>query len=256
MRVTPRPTVGLLALVVYMAIVSVLWKALGVDYNTVQDTTTGVIKGIVIPVGIGAVFLAGYTTYLGWWRPVMIERTRTAPRWTMIFTLLYLVAALASVATSGTFTLPASHVLLLALGCGFIGFSEEILTRGLMLVGFRGGMSEGWVWFLTCALFGLLHGINALFGQSLPGTIQQIGYAFVAGSALYVVRMAQGALLPAMVLHALWDFGSLGTSASGTTTSVFVGLLFQLTLIVSLVAAWQIIRAKKASLQTLRAISA
>ena len=57
--------------------------------------------------------------------------------------------------------------------------------------------------------------------------------------------MAKGALLPAMALHALWDFGSLGASASGTTTPLFLSLLFQLTLIVSLVAAWQIIKAKR-----------
>jgi len=250
MRVSPRPIAGLLAFVAYLAIVAVLWKALGVDYDTVQDTTASVIKGIVIPVGIGALFLAWYTTYLGWWRSVMIERPRTAPRWTMVVTLLYLVAALASVATSGTFTLPAAHVLVLALGCALVGFSEEILTRGLLLVGFRGSMSEVWVWFSTCALFGLLHGINVLFGQSLPATIRQIGFAFIAGTALYVVRMAQGALFPAMLLHGLWDFGALGAGASDTTTPVFVGLLFQLTLIVSLVAAWQIIKAKTASLET------
>jgi uncharacterized protein len=256
MRVSPRPAVGLLAFVAYLAIVSVLWKALGVDYDTVQDTTSTVIKGIVIPVGIGAVFLAWYTTYLGWWRSVMIESPRTAPRWTMVVTLLYLVAALASVATSGTFTLPAAHVLVLALGCALVGFSEEILTRGLMLVGFRGSMTEGWAWFLTCSLFGLLHGINVLFGQSLTATIRQIGFAFVAGTALYVIRMAQGALFPAMLMHGLWDFGTLGASASGTTTPVFAGLLFQLTLIASLVAAWQIVRAKKASLETPSAIPA
>jgi membrane protease YdiL (CAAX protease family) len=256
MRVSPRPAVGLIAFVVYLAIVGALWKALGVDYNTVQDTNANVLKGIVIPVGTGAVFLAGYTTYLGWWRPVMVEQPRTAPRWTMVITVLYLVAALVSVATSGTFTLPASRVLLLALGCALVGFSEEILTRGLMLVGFRGGMSEGWVWFLTCALFGLLHGLNVLFGQSLTATIRQIGFAFVAGTALYVVRMAQGALLPAMALHGLWDFGTLGADASNSATPVIAGLLFQLTLIVSLVAAWQVVRAKKASLETPEAIPA
>ena len=59
-----------------------------------------------------------------------------------------------------------------------------------------------------------------------------------------------------MALHALWDFGSLGASASGTTTPLFLSLLFQLTLIVSLVAAWQIIRAKTASLGTPEAIPA
>lgn len=59
----------------------------------------------------------------------MLERPRTAPRWTMVVTVLYLVAALVSVATSGTFTLSASHVLLLALGCALVGFSEETVTR-------------------------------------------------------------------------------------------------------------------------------
>lgn len=256
MRVSPRPTVGLLAFVAYLAIIVVLWKSLGLDYNTVQDTATSVVKGIVIPVGVGAVFLAGYTTYLGWWRPVMDERPRTARRWTMIVTLLYLVTALASIATSGVFTLEASHVLALALGCALVGFSEEILTRGLMLVGFRGSMSEGWVWFLTSLLFGLLHGLNVFFGQSLASTVRQLAFAFVAGSALYVIRMAQAALFPAMVLHALWDFGTLGASASDTTTAVFVGPLFQLTLIVSLVAAWQIIRVKKADRKNPEAVPA
>jgi hypothetical protein len=45
---------------------------------------------------MGAVFLAGCTTYLGWCRPVMGDRFRTAPRWTTSVTLLYLVTALAS----------------------------------------------------------------------------------------------------------------------------------------------------------------
>jgi len=59
-----------------------------------------------------------------------------------------------------------------------------------------------------------------------------------------------------MALHALWDFGSLGANASGTTTPLFLSLLFQLTLIVSLVAAWQIIKAREASLETPEAIPA
>ena len=256
MRVSARPAVGLLAFVVYLAIIVVLWKGLGVDYDTVQDSTANVVRGIVIPVGVGAVFLAGYTTYLGWWAPVMVEQPRTAPRWTMVVTLLYLVAALVSVATSGALTLKASHVLVLALGCALVGFSEEILTRGVLLVGFRGSIPEGWVWFLTSLLFGLLHGINAFFGQSPASTLRQMGFAFVAGTALYVIRMAQAALLPAMVLHGLWDFGTLGASASSTTAPVVAGLLFQLTLIVSLVAAWQIIRAKKAGLRSPDAIPA
>ena len=30
-------------------------------------------------------------------------------------------------------------------------------TRGLLIVGLRGRYTEGWVWFLSTLLFGLLH---------------------------------------------------------------------------------------------------
>ena len=55
----------------------------------------------------------------------------------------------------------------------------------------------------------------------MASTLRQLAFAFAAGSTLYVIRMAQAALLPALVLQALWDFGTLGASTSGTTTAVF-----------------------------------
>lgn len=50
---------------------------------------------------------------------------------------------------------------------------------------------------------GLLHGLDAFFGQSVSATMQQIGFAFLAGGALYGIRMAQAALFPAMMLTQL-----------------------------------------------------
>jgi CAAX protease family protein len=42
----------------------------------------------------------------------------------------------------------------------------------------------------------------------------QLGLTLVAGAAFYVTRMTTGSLVVAMFLHALWDFGLLGTKAT------------------------------------------
>ena len=126
------------------------------------------------------------------------------------------------------------------MGVALVGFSEELVTRGLALVGFRARFSEVGSWLLTSVLFGLIHGLNLFFGQDLVATLRQIGLAFVLASALYVARMSTGTLVTAMVIHALWDFGSLGFSgsdAASTPFSVVGGLLVYPTMIAGVVAA-------------------
>ena len=82
----------------------------------------------------------------------------------------------------------AAHLVALAIGTLLVGFSEEMLTRGTGLVGPRGGFSEVVAWALSCLLFGLIHALNAFFGQSIGSTIQQIVVAFAAGTVFVVLR--------------------------------------------------------------------
>lgn len=105
----------------------------------------------------------------------------------------------------------ASIVLLL------VGFTEEMATRGLLLVGLRSRLSEGWVWFVSSALFALMHLTNALAGQGLGLTLTQVGMAFLGGTVFYIVRRTTGTLIWAMVLHGLWDFSTfaVGHGAAG-----------------------------------------
>ena len=98
----------------------------------------------------------------------------------------------------------------LAVGTLLVGFSEELLTRGTGLVGLRGGFKEPVAWALSCLLFGLIHALNAFFGQSIGSTIQQIVFAFLAGSVFYITRRVSGTLILCMVLHAWVDFTTLG----------------------------------------------
>lgn len=218
LRVRPRPIVGIVIFVLYAAIFSVGFLASGVDYDAVADSTSNVMKAVVLPVGVGALVLL-LTTYLfGWWRPVFRDEDR-APRWTLLIPAFTAAAIAAGLVTADWGSRGSSFLVWLLVGTLFVGIAEEVLTRGLLLTALRGGMGEVGVWFWTSLLFGLLHALNILFGQSVGATIQQIAFAFVLGSVLYACRRATGLLVIPIVLHALWDFTTFLSSGEGATVS-------------------------------------
>ncbi len=152
----------------------------------------------------GALFLFAALRYLGWWGPVMREKTHGAPKWTM-WIILLVVAGFIGINLVTT-TWSAITVLLLAAGI-LVGFNEEALTRGILVVGWRGTtQSETMVWFFSSLLFGLLHLPNALFGLPLAGAVLQVFFAFMAGTGFYILRRASGTLLVPMIVHGAWDF--------------------------------------------------
>ncbi len=245
MRVQPKAVISVVLLLVYMAIVVAIWSVNNVDYDTVGDTTSNIVKGIVVPVGVGAVFLAVAATWLGWWRPALTEETKAGPRWAFLLPVAMFIFVLLGVSGIDFGADSAKVLPVLALGTVLIGFSEEFVTRGLMLVGFRGSVSEVWVWFLTSFLFGLLHGINVFFGQSVGTTAFQMGFAFVLGSAFYLVRRITGLLVVGMVIHALWDFGAIGADATGGAAPLASSLFLWIIAILTVVLLVKVLRTAK-----------
>lgn len=208
MRVKPSALSALAAIVGYTVVVFSVWSLTGLDYDEVGDTVENVRKGIVLSISIGAVYLVLVTTFLGWWKPAMREPRRVGSRWMLLIPTLLLLGAIGNLATTkwGEIDGVASYALWLAIGTLLVGFSEELLTRGIAIVGGRGSMHEKWVWVFSGAIFGLLHAPNALFGQTVRLTVQQILFAFAVGLMYYVTRRITGALIVTMALHAVWDF--------------------------------------------------
>lgn len=224
MKVAPRPLIAVLAVVGYAAIMAAVWAVTGTDYEAVGDTADTLLKGVVFTVSAAALFTALLTTWLGWWRPAIKEDRVIAAKWTLIVPGLMAIVAASNIAAIDFGNVSASYLLVLVLGVCLVGFGEELTCRGVALVGMRGRFSEVGSWLLTSLLFGLLHGINVFFGQSLAATIQQIFFAAMMASALYLARMGTGTLITAMVIHAMWDGGTLGVAGSGATASL-VGVL-------------------------------
>ncbi|HET7901147.1 MAG TPA: CPBP family glutamic-type intramembrane protease, partial [Candidatus Nanopelagicales bacterium] len=109
--------------------------------------------------------------------------------------------------------------------------SSEVATADVLVVGARqAGWSALGVFLLSTLLFSALHALNALFGVPWRGTLVQLALTFVAGAAFYVMRLSTGTLLVGILLHAVWDFTTLGAAATGRTpkpaTVAAVGLCY------------------------------
>jgi membrane protease YdiL (CAAX protease family) len=212
MRVRPRPLITLGLVVGYLVIIGASWAVVGLNYDEVGDSTSTIVKGMVIPVFLGAIYLTLTTSYLGWWGPAIRESLR-APRWLWVVPALMVLPGLGFVLGGAPSSdRSVAYLLVLAVGTLLVGFSEELLCRGTGLVWLRGGYREPLAWALCCLLFGLIHALNAFFGQSLGTTLQQIVIAFLAGSVLYITRRVSGTLVLCVLLHAWVDFTGFGFS--------------------------------------------
>jgi len=173
---------------------------------------------------------------LGWWHPVLFDDGRTGPAWALAVPALFLLAALLGLTQIDWRSENRSVLPVLALGTLLVGFAEEVLTRGVLVVG---GEQQGWsplaVFLVSTGLFALLHGLNAFFGLPWQGTLVQIAIAFVGGTAFYVTRLSTGTLLVGILIHALWDFVTIGALATGRAakplTLVPAGLAYVLGLV-------------------------
>ncbi|WP_152650567.1 CPBP family intramembrane glutamic endopeptidase [Demequina aurantiaca] len=224
MRVQPRAWIPIALFVTYVGVVFTLWKINDVDYLAISDSAATIRDALIVPIGAGAVLLVVATTYLGWWKPAMVEG-RTAPKWMIALPLLLLLPIGFSLVATDWGNVGSDLLLNLAVGVLLVGFSEELVTRGVMLVGLRARFGERLVWLISTVLFSLLHAINAFVGQGVSATISQMVIVFFLGSAFYVTRRVTGSLIWAMLLHAAWDFSSFAYEASDSDLANVGGLV-------------------------------
>lgn len=216
MKVSPTWHVAVILYLLYNLVIYATWYATDADYTRLSQAEN-IFPNIVLPLVLGCVFLLAALSYLGWWSPVMREDRPSAPRW-MMWVLLLVAAGFVAInlATTEWSAISGKHLLFLLCAGMLVGFNEEALARGILVVGWRGsGHGEARVWFFSSLLFGLLHLPNAAFGLPLYGAVAQVIFAFMAGTGFYVLRRASGSLLVPMAVHGAWDFSTFAHGASG-----------------------------------------
>ncbi|MCL6706396.1 CPBP family intramembrane metalloprotease [Pseudomonas sp. R2.Fl] len=117
---------------------------------------------------------------------------------------LYIAVLLAGAALLGL--PPAGTMAVILVNCLFVGFSEEVMFRGIL---FRGALSRMRVVpaaIFTSILFGLVHTLNAFAtGQPAVAMAQAVA-AFMSGVLYNAIRIRTQSIYPMMIVHALWDF--------------------------------------------------
>lgn len=95
-----------------------------------------------------------------------------------------------------------SVIVLVIIASLAIGFNEEVVTRGILVVGLRNGEVSEWkVFAISTLIFAFLHSIN-LFGGS---NFTQILVTIVSGALFYAARRVSNTLLLPIILHAVYD---------------------------------------------------
>lgn len=199
-------------------IVLVIWAVLVFGGELLQaGGTTGleelVSNKIVIALVLAPAFLFAVVAYLKWWKPVGLQ----APRpWRSLLLLwlpaLYIIFYLVSAVSKG---LPASNVVLIILiNTLLVGVSEELMFRGIL---YHGAASRYSLWAsvaITAVVFGGIHALNGFLTGDFAAAVAQALQAMLFGVWLLALRLRQGSIIPAMIIHWLWDF-SLFVSAGG-----------------------------------------
>lgn len=237
-RVAPSVAIGILPYVGYLAIFFATWAINDVDYETIGDTAESAKLHYAFPTLFASAFLVVAVTALGWWRITLFDKERSGPAWAWFGPIAMVLLAAGSYATINTGNIEEGLVLWSVLGAIGVGFGEEMVTRGTLLVGLRSRFPEGKVWLYSTLLFSALHIPNVIFGLRPSGLAFQLLNTFIFGSFLYAMRRLSGTLLLPMFLHGLWDSSVFLPDATGADLFPSVFILLP----IAIVCAWVVIR--------------
>ena len=234
-RREPSVWLGLVLYLGYLTVFFITWSVNGVDYMRIGESAQTTRLWYAYPTLLGCAFLVVAISFLGWWRLVLFDKSRSGPAWIWIFPVV-----MAAIIANNFLGMPSGKltfelVLWSSLGAVGVGLGEEMITRGSMVVGLRSRFTEGKVWLFSTLLFSAMHVPNVYFGLPMANMPIQVILTFIMGSGLYVVRRMSGTLLLPIILHGLWDSSLFLTVATGGTPSSIQFAIYPLAIACALV---------------------
>lgn len=210
---------ALVALGVYL-----IWQAIN---SGIQIAGTGpegidlldlVKHGLSSSLATASLFLLVVVVLLRWWREVGLAKGPQRGTLRVIWPWLLFLALFAASALNAGLP-PASVTLFILANTMMVGWSEEVMFRGVWLRGLHRSFGI-WVAILGSSLiFGAMHVLNVFLTGDLRGAVLQAGAAFLSGVFLAAVRLRTGSLWTGIVLHGLWDAGTFLVAAGGAATT-------------------------------------
>ena len=213
-------------MLVYAAIIQVGGRVIGADVDSDEgwETAGNVLEAALLPIALSSVFVISVATWLRWW-PQIVREPLPVQRWVRAVPIALLAAAAVGASWANLFDQKAELVLVLVALVCIVGFTEELMFRGVGLVTFRRmGLTEARVALYSSVVFGAVHLSNAL-GTGASAIFQATVVSFT-GYMLYLTRRWAGAIWLAMPVHASQDFvilsGQVGVDPEASPLSLVV----------------------------------
>lgn len=195
----------------YLLILLIFSKIFGVKYTEIIKSNNNIKKGIIYPVGLSAILLIIFAYYFDWLPDVL----SFSPKVNQLF--LWLIPAITILSIIARFILinpkafQKNGLILLSAGTLLVGFSEELLVRGIAVSALQNaGYSVLVAGIASSVIFGLLHFMNYFMGQDIKKTSIQVASTVLMGLNFYIIYVISGSLWFPIILHFLYDFSILG----------------------------------------------
>lgn len=203
---------ALLLIVVYLALyVGAGWlvgQLFGSEQNAddIFATPQSVFFSLTLPLIVGSVLITVFLLSVGWFRELFARQPIRGHWWMWVAPVLVLAAVVLRFLGIDYGSYEASVVAVTLFTGIFIGFAEEVLTRGIVVKMLRdAGRSEWIVMVLSSLVFSLMHATNILSGQSIATVLVTMGFTFAFGICMYLTLRVTGNLIWPILLHGLYD---------------------------------------------------
>ncbi len=231
LRWKPSVPTALLVYLGYLAIFYTTWYVNGIEYNDIGRDAMTAKLWYALPTLFGSTFLIIILWVLGWWRLVLFDNYRAAPKWAWVLPIVMVLVIANNLLGVDRSRLTPELLLWVTLGGVGVGIGEETITRGALLIGLRANHTEKKAWLYSTLLFSALHIPNALFGLPVEAMLAQLVLTFIMGSGLYVVRRISGTLILPIILHGLWDSSLFASEATRVPISMWQWVVYPIAIV-------------------------
>lgn len=170
--------------------------------------------GVGWNIALALAFLLAVKTVIGWRDLGFVKPDLMGSLKLLWLPAIYLALFLALAIILGL--PPLSVALFVFLNTLIVGFSEEIMFRGVL---FRGLLSRLSIWpamITTSVLFGSVHILNVFLTGKLGEAAVQAVTAGMSGFLFMALLIRTGSIWVPIIYHALWDFGTFMVSSASS----------------------------------------
>lgn len=236
-----RQKIALLGALIYTIIIGIgmyiSYDIKGISYENPQIMNT--LWWVEVILTLWTIFL---TMKFFSWKEIGFVRLDKKQIWwfvpSLVIVFTMLIAQLYAFYTINLSALQIRQIGLIGFATLLVGFSEELMYRGIIFNTFLKTHSKLKTVLISAVAFSLLHSVNILGGLPLSTMLIQLLMTFVFGLFSALIFMRIKSILPLILFHWLWDFCLIsnriinGESLISKISSIYV--LLQLILLIVL----------------------